>query len=263
MNGIVMYFHYIMASVKSQWQYKLNFALVSVGTFIWNGLDALALWVLFDRFGVIPGLKLPEALLLYGLVNTTFAFADSFWRGFDIFSRFIRDGQLDRMLLRPRSLFVQLLGYEFRINRAGRLAQGLLVMVFAMAWTGIVWTLPNILMLLWTMFNGLLLFGGMFIIQAAIFFSIESTEVANAVSYGGVYVAGYPMEIYGTWFRRFFTYAVPLASVAYFPVCFILGKGSLTPLVAFAIPLAGMAFCALSILLFYKIGLPSYKSTGT
>jgi ABC-2 type transport system permease protein len=264
MNSFAMYCHYIRTSVKAQWQYKLNFAIVSIGVFLWNGLDALGLWALFDRFGAIPGWSLPEAMLMYGLVNTTFAVSDSFWRGFDIFSRFIRDGQLDRMLLRPRSLFVQLLGYEFRINRVGRLAQGVLVMVLAMVWTGIAWDFTKIAMLLWAMLNGLLLFGGMFILQAVIcFFSIESTEVVNAVSYGGVYVAAYPMEIYGKWFRRLFTYAVPLAAVVYYPVCFVLGKSGLSTAAAFAIPLAGMAFCALAMLLFYKVGLPNYKSTGT
>lgn len=264
MNDFVMYLHFIAASIKSQWQYKLNFALVSVGVFVTNGMDALGLWALFSRFGAIPGWTLPEVLLMYGLVNTTFALSDACWRGFDIFDRFIRDGQLDRMLLRPRSLFVQLMGYEFRINRAGKLAQGLLVLVIAMVWTGISWTFPKVLMLLWAMMNGFLLFGGMFILQAAIcFFSIESTEMVNAISYGGVYFAAYPMEIYGTWFRDFFTYAVPLASVVYYPVCFILGKGTLGPLVAFAAPLAGMAFCALAVLVFYKLGLPNYKSTGT
>lgn len=264
MNDIAMYFYYVKASVKAQWQYKLNFVMVSLGVFLWNGLDALGLWALFGRFGAIPGWTLAEVMLMYGLVNTTFALADSFWRGFDIFSRFIRDGQLDRMLLRPRSLFVQLLGYELRINRVGRLAQGVVVMVLAMIWTGIAWDFAKIAMLLWAMFNGLLLFGGMFILQAVIcFFSIESTEVVNAVSYGGVYVAAYPMEIYGTWFRRLFTFAVPLATVVYYPICFILGKGNLPPLAAFAIPLAGMVFCAFAVLLFYKVGLPNYKSTGT
>jgi ABC-2 type transport system permease protein len=264
MNGVAMYFHYVAASVKSQWQYKLNFVLVTVGVFVMNGLDALGLWALFGRFGAIPGWTLPHALLLYGVVNTVFAVSDAFWRGFDIFNRFIRDGQLDRMLLRPRSLFVQLLGYEFRINRAGRLAQGLLVLVLAVVWSDITWTACKVLMLLWSMLNGLMLFGGMFIIQAAIcFFSVESIEVVNAVSYGGVYVAAYPMEIYGTWFRRFFTYAVPLAAVAYYPVCFILDKGAISARAAFLIPLAGTAFCALAALVFYKVGMPNYRSTGT
>lgn len=264
MDGIAMYFRLVAASVKAQWQYRLNFFLMSAGVFIWNGLDALGLWALFERFGAIPGWTLAEAMLLYGLVNTTFALADSLWRGFDIFGRFIRDGQLDRMLLRPRSLFVQLLGHEFRINRAGRLLQGLLVLALALAWAGVAWTPLRSLMLLWAVICGLMLFGGMFILQAFIcFYSVESTEVVNAVSYGGVFVAAYPMEIYGKWFRDFFTYAVPLAAVVYYPVCFVLGRGGLSPLAAFLIPLAGPAFCGLAALLFYRVGLPGYKSTGT
>ncbi len=264
MTGLRMYWYYILTSVKAQWQYRLNFALISGGVFLQNILDALALWALFDRFGALPGWTLPQALLLYGLVNTTFAVADAFWRGFDVMNRLIRDGLLDRMLLRPRSLMVQLLGYEFRINRVGRFLQGFLVMALAFAWGDIQWTWLRALMLPWAALNGLLLFGGMFVLQGALcFYSIESIEAVNAFSYGGVYFAGYPMEIYGKWFRALFTYLVPLAAVVYYPVCFIIGRGEASAAVAFAIPLAGAAFFGLALLVFYKVGLPAYQSTGT
>jgi ABC-2 type transport system permease protein len=48
--------------------------------------------------------------------------------------------------------------------------------------------------------------------------------VVNAATYGGVQAAQYPLSIYEEWFRRFFTYLVPLAAVVYFPVVAALGK---------------------------------------
>ena len=264
MEGIKLYWYYIATSIRAQWQYRLNFALVSGGVFLQNILDALALWALFSRFGALPGWTLYQALLLYGLVNTTFAVADGVWRGFDVMNRLIRDGLFDRMLLRPRSLMVQLLGYEFRINRLGRFLQGLLVLIIGIAGSNIHWTALRVLMVPWAALNGLLLFGGMFVLQGALCFrSVESIEMVNAFSYGGVYFAGYPMEIYGKWFRALFTYLVPVAAVVYYPVCFLIGKGALSAVAAFAIPLAGPLFLGLALLVFYRAGVPAYQSTGS
>lgn len=264
MEAVRLYCYYILTSIKAQWQYRLNFALVSCGVFLQNVLDALALWALFSRFGTLTGWTLPQALLLYGLVNTTFAVADSFWRGFDVMDRLVRNGLFDRMLLRPRSIMVQVLGYEFRINRLGRFLQGFLVLALGIAGSHVQWTALRVLMLPWAALNGLMLFGGMFVLQAALCFrSVESIEAVNAFSYGGVYFAGYPMEIYGKWFRALFTYLIPLAAVVYYPVCFLLGRGGFGAAAAFAIPLAGAAFLGIALLVFYKNGVPAYQSTGT
>ncbi len=262
MESLRMYWIYLKLSVKSQWQYRANFVLVSVGVFLGNILDALGLWALFERFGAIPGWTLAEAMVLYGLVNVTFALADTLWRGFDIFNRFIQNGELDRMLLRPRPLPLQLLGAEFRINRVGRLAQGVLVLALGLAGVHVAWSAARVLLLLWAACGGILLFGGMFVLQATLsVFSVESIEMVNAISYGGVYIAGYPMEVYGDTFRTFFTYVVPLAAVVYLPVCALLGKG-VTLGAAFLWPLAGAAFLAVAFLVFYRLGLPRYTSVG-
>ena len=71
--------------------------------------------------------------------------------------------------------------------------------------------------------GGVSLFCGIFVLQATLcFWTTESLEVVNTVSYGGVQTAQYPLSIYSDGFRRFFTYVVPLASVAYFPVLALL-----------------------------------------
>jgi ABC-2 type transport system permease protein len=67
-------------------------------------------------------------------------------------------------------------------------------------------------------------FLGLVVLQATLaFWTVESLEVANTLTYGGVYAAQYPIEIYSKWLREFFTFVVPLSCVAYFPIVGILG----------------------------------------
>ena len=54
------------------------------------------------------------------------------------------------------------------------------------------------------------------------FWTTESLEVMNMLTYGGVETAQYPIAVYQKYFQRFFTFVVPLAMVTYFPILAVL-----------------------------------------
>ena len=97
------------------------------------------------------------------------------------------------------------------------------------------------------------------------FWTTETLEIMNAVTYGGVETTQYPLVIYRPWFRKFFTYAVPLAAISYYPSIAIMGRpdplGS-SLLFQYLSPLIGVGFLALSLQV-WKIGVRYYRSTGS
>jgi len=97
-----------------------------------------------ERFGNLKGWSLPDAALLYGIVSTGFALAESAARGFDVFGYVVRSGEFDRLLLRPRSTALQVAGRELQLMRVGRLSQGLVVLLWGVAALEIAWTVPRI-----------------------------------------------------------------------------------------------------------------------
>ena len=117
-------------------------------------------------------------------------------------------------------------------------------------------------MLLAGIAGGAAVFYGLFVVQAALaFWTVESLEVMNTVTYGGVETAQYPLSIYRPGFRQFFTYVVPLGMVTYFPAQSILrGEASWPWLVAPV--LVGALFLAASLLL-WEVGVRHYRSTGS
>jgi ABC-2 type transport system permease protein len=69
------------------------------------------------------------------------------------------------------------------------------------------------------------IFGSVWVIGACIaFWTTDGGEFTNAFTYGGTFLAQYPIDIYSAWLRRFLAYLVPLAFVCYFPALFILDK---------------------------------------
>ena len=91
------------------------------------------------------------------------------------------------------------------------------------------------------------------------------SEIVNTVTYGGMETAQYPMAIYARWFRRFFTFVIPLACLNYFPAVGITGGSDPleTPVwVPWLSPLAGPLFLygALHV---WRFGVRRYRSTGS
>ena len=97
-------------------------------------------------------------------------------------------------------------------------SQGLVVLIWSATGLDIAWTAPKVALSIAAVLGGACLFGGLFVLQATMcFWSTESLEIMNTTTYGGVETAQFPLTVYRDWFRKFFTYVVPLASVTYFP----------------------------------------------
>lgn len=161
-----LYWAYTRASIRGQMAYRASFIMLTLGNFVATGIEFVALWALFGRFGQIAGWTLPEVALFYGLGNVAFAIAEGVGRGFDTFAALVKRGDFDRILLRPRSTLLQIGASEFQIMRIGRLSQGLAALIWGAAALNLVWASWRIALLLWTLLCGAALFTGLFVLQA-------------------------------------------------------------------------------------------------
>ena len=195
-----------------------------------------------------------------------FAICEGWTRGFDVFPKLVRSGDFDRILLRPRSTVLQILGQDIQLMRFGRFIQGFIVLVWSLTRLNISWTLGKTLLLIGAILGGNFLFSGLIVLQATLsFWSIQSLEIMNSFTYGGVQAGQYPISIYKPWFRNVLIYLVPIASVNYFPAMNILGKAD--PLgypywIGWMSPFVGLTFFILSLYI-WQFGVRHYSSTGS
>ena len=266
-SGLALYRVLALAQLRAQMQYRASFLLQGLAVFLGTVIDFVGVAFLFGRFETIGGWRLPEVALLYGLVNLPFAAVHLLAEGFEDFQQLIRPGSLDQLLLRPRSAFLQVLGSKLPLRQLGRLASAGLVMGLALRWleAPLRWSAADWLFLAWSLVGGGLFFLGMVLLSAtACFWTVESIEVANIVTYGGTEMASYPMHIFGTWLRRLFTYLLPLAFVSYFPALRLLDKPDPLGLPA-GLPWLAFPVCAATLaagLGAWRLGLRHYQSTG-
>ena len=266
LNAVHLYMRYIEISVRSQMQYRASFVMLSFGHLLATGVEFVAILVLFARFDNLQGWTLHEVAFLYGMVNIAFSIADAAARGFDLFGNMVKSGDFDRLLTRPRSTALQLAGQELTLRRVGRFAQGLGVMVWASVAMDVSWSATDVALLVGAVAGGVCMFMGLVVIQATLaFWTTETLEIMNTVTYGGVETTQYPIAIYRPWFQKLFTFGIPLACVSYFPAIAIIGKtdplGS--PLwFQYAAPLIGVAFLIVTLRL-WSFGERRYLSTGS
>lgn len=258
-----LYLRYMSILLKSQMEYRTSFILLSVGQFFVPFTVFLSMYFLFQRFPNIGGWSVYEVALCYAVIHMAFSISECFARGFDSFSSTVVNGEFDRLLVRPRSTIVQVLGSKFEFTRIGRFAQSIIVFIYALANINISWNIYKVITLILMISSGIFIFTGIYMLGASLcFWTIEGIEVVNIFTDGGREISQYPLSIYKDWVKKFFTFVIPFGTVNYLPLMYILNKVQGNAVLHMLTPLFGILFIIPCILI-WSIGVRHYKSTGS
>lgn len=256
-----LYKKYFSIHLRSQMQYKASFLLLTAGNFLMQFSTFLGVYFMFNLFYDVDGFTYNQVLLCFAVVIMAFSIAEMFGCGFDRFSRMLGNGEFDRALVRPRSIVFQILTSRLDFIRIGATLQAVVVLVWAIPGSGILWSFDKILTIFLMIICGSLIFSALFIIQASFsFFTTEGLEFMNVLTYGGRDYGRYPYSIYGKEVLRFLTFVIPLALFQYYPLLYLLDMEQ--SIFYMLTPLLGLLFFIPSYI-FFRFGLRHYKSTGS
>ena len=256
-----LYKTYFLLHLESLMSYKMSFVLTTLGQFFVSFNTFLGVYFLFQRFPQVKGYSFEEVILSYGIFLLAFSLAECFFRGFDAFSQIISNGEFDRMLTRPRSLILQVLGHKIEFSRVGRMFQALVMFIYAVTVSGIQWSGLKYLTVFHMLVGGVVLFASLFVVYASFcFYTIEGLEFMNIFTDGAREYGRFPVDIYGKALLKLTTYVVPFALIQYYPFLYLLGR--VTDPIYIFLPLLACLF-ALPVALFWRISLRHYQSTGS
>ncbi|MBR2287347.1 MAG: ABC-2 family transporter protein [Clostridia bacterium] len=256
--------HMLAVNLRREMQYRLSFFLSVLSQAVMTLGDLMAILLLLERFRSLGRWEGAEILFFFGAMQLSFALAQTFGRGVEEFSGRVREGSFDTLLVRPRALFVQTMLMEADPRRIINGAIGITALAVASGRLGLHWTGGRVLQLSFSVLSAFSLILGLFTLEASIsFFTVDSIEMVNVLTYGGKQACSYPVDIYPAMIRTLFT-VIPLALCLHQPISMILGK----PIYSSSMPvtllclLAGPAFLAL-MQLAWRAGVRHYRSTGT
>ncbi len=256
-----LYLHYLSMLLKSQLQYKMSFFMMFLGQFLVSFTTFLGVFFMFSRFHSVNGFAFSEILICFAIILMAFSITECFVRGFDRFPQLIQSGQLDRILVRPRSVVFQVLTANMDFSRIGRLLQACLMLAYAIPTCGILWSWDKILTLVMMLLGGIIMYTSLFVLRAAIsFFTIEGLEFMNIFTDGSREFGKYPLSIYGEGVLKLLTYVIPIALFQYYPFLYLIGRSDNQTLIflpllcsVFFLPCYGL----------FRFGLQKYTSTGS
>ena len=262
LKELMIYCKFMKMHILSGLEYK-GWWMMCIQTAFVVITDPIGVIFLFSRFGGVGKWSMEQILLIYALAVASFGLAESFCRGFDYFPwRMIRSGEFDRILLRPRSLFIQVAGAYFHLHRLPRAITGIVGAIWLLSRLHIPFSLLNILVLTLALAGGALTYSGVFIMTSGIsFFTVKGLDWIYIFTNASYQVTRCPVDYLPKILWGVFTFFMPMFVISYYPASLICGWGEPAFTGFLALP-AGFAFLGFSIIL-WKIGVRYYKSTGS
>ena len=262
MNDWQLYWRYVGINVRSTMQYR-TWPMSIINTIINSTMDFLGVLILFARFGRIGLWTSSHVLLLYGLATISFGLAEWFSRGYDIFPWQISSGFFDRFLLRPRSTFLQVMGFRFEFQRFGRVMVGIGTIVYAINHLQVSFGFLEGVTLCGAIIGGWFVYTSIFILLSALsFWTLQPLDIMYIFTNATIQYAQIPLPLLGRTVQRFLTFILPLGLCYYYPAMVIAHTQNFPTWVGLMALPGGIVFflCALGV---WRFGLRHYHSAGS
>jgi ABC-2 type transport system permease protein len=210
--------------IRAQRAYRTSFALDLVGSLLVGLVELAEIWVLFHSVGVLGGLDLAQVLLVFGLADLAYSFADLVFGHCDSLATFLRAGTLDVFYLRPQPLLLQLVTSDISLRRLTRAAVGAAALVVGLVINDVSPSVASVGLLAVALASGTATASALFVLAAGVqFFVVDGAEMTNAFVYGGRYASTQPASVWSRPVKAAFGFVFPVAFTGYLPVVTLLG----------------------------------------
>ena len=241
--------------------YRASSIFASIGQLLGTITTLIGIYLLFGKFDHLGDYSFEHILLTYAIIIFVFSFDEMIFRGFDEFDRLISTGEMDRLLLRPRNIVLQVCGYKIEPMKLGRVIFGLGLIIFACINLSIEWTILKALIVLEMVVSGIITFFAVYLFTSSItIFTVNHAEFINIFTDGGRELCYYPLDIFKKFITKLFTFVIPFASFNYMPLRYLLGFSDAT-VWNLIYPLISIVFLIIGYITF-NLCMRKYKSCG-
>ena len=248
-------------NLKIALEYKLSLLFTVITQVLTMYIELFTIQSLFTKFSLLDMYDMNQLMFSFAIIWLGFSLSEVFARGFDHFKDFIVNGTFDILLIRPRSIYAQVLGSNVAFEKLGRIILAAFILISSYIKIVESISILNLLLLILMIISSFVLFSSIFIIGASFCFkTIQGLEFVNIFTDGSRQLAQYPMGIYNKVVRIIFTLFIPITCVNYFPMLFLTGDN--TNIIYLLCPFASFIFLGIAVLIFNK-AIKHYYSTGS
>ena len=260
MRIIKLIWNYLRIGIANEMQYRVNFLIQLLQSFIALATGLIGLWLVFSHTTELGGWSQPELLAVMGVYIAMGGFIQSAIQpNMQRLMDEIQNGTLDFALTKPVDGQILVSIREFRFWQLTDVIVGLVVMGIAVAQmqeqVGIVQALAFVAALF---LGGVMIYAFWLMLTTTAFWLIRVWELVNL--FQGLYAAGrWPVTIYPQWLRLGLTFLVPVAFAVTVPAEALTNR--LTPLTLLGA--LGLAVLLMALARFiWRLGVHSYSGAS-
>jgi ABC-2 type transport system permease protein len=260
MKIIRLIWSYLRIGIANEAQYRVNFFIQLLQSFIALGTGLIGLWLVFSHTNALADWSQPELLVVMGIyILMGGVIQTAIQPNMQRLMEEIQDGTLDFALTKPVDSQIIVSVREFRFWQLTDVIVGFIVIVIAIpqlqTQVGIWQVLTFITALI---LGGIMIYCFWLMLTTTAFWLIRIWEMVNL--FQGIYAAGrWPIGIYPDWLRVGLTFLVPVAFAVTVPAEALTNR--LTPLTLVGAAALTVFFVILARVI-WRLGVKSYSGAS-
>jgi viologen exporter family transport system permease protein len=256
----------LATDLRARMQYRGDFAVWIVLGVLFQLAALVFVVVVVTHFNGIGGWTIEEVTLIVGIRLTAHAIYEMIFGNIGRIGSMVRDGWFDRLLVRPASPLVQVVGTSFQVNGFGDLVVGLVALASALSAIRIDQPALASVQVVVVVSGSVSLEAGLHLVLASTsFWFIRTDSLMWWIDDFSNTFSNYPVTVFPLIARFLLTWVFPLALLGFFPATTLMNRTRdvpFTPLLAWGAPIIG-AVSFLGARVIWRAGINHHRSTGT
>lgn len=259
LDNISLYFSLLKISLKEILIYRIDCIVGIFSQLIVQFVSLIFIFIVFQNTENIAGWDFKQILLLFGVTRISIGISGyCFDALYDIGPKYIKNGDFDKILLRPVHPLISIIGDSREFVSIADVILGLVITIYMLVELSIPITILLILKIIFFSIVGALIIGAInTILSISSFWTYRSNEVIWSF-YRMYTFTEYPINIYNKFIRILITVILPFAFVAYYPTMAYL---EMNTYMIYLSPMIAVILWIIAIKL-WNVALNKYRSTG-
>ena len=259
LDNISLYFSLLKISLKEILIYRIDCIVGFFSQIIVQLVSLIFIFIVFKSTKNIAGWNFEQIMLLFGVTRISIGISGyCFDALYDIGPKYIRNGDFDKILLRPVHPLISIIGDSKDFVALGDFIIGIVITICMLIKLEIPITVVLIFKIIFFSIVGALIVGGInTLFSIASFWTYRSNEVIWSF-YRMYTFTEYPITIYNNFIKLLITVILPFAFVAYYPTMAYLG---LNKYMIYFSPAIAIVLWVITVKL-WNLALNKYRSTG-
>jgi ABC-2 type transport system permease protein len=262
---IRLYFILQLANIRSRTAYPANFVIGTISIGILCLVDMILSWVLTQRVPLIGGWGFYELLFMLSVWRLTHGLFIVTFQQISDLDRTLREGEFDRLLVRPLSPLFQYFTRTFEIAGIGDLVVGIGGLSFALLHFEN-WGLSHSLLLIVMVISGAAIEWSFFtLIGCTSFWTLQSQGLRGIFDIFLFQFSKFPLTAYSKGVQALLTFVLPVSFITFYPSLFYFREEKAVPFyqgLVYAPPILAVILCTAAYAL-WKRGINNYKGAGS